>query len=41
MLDSFDFSQMPQAPMILSPRACPEAPAGLAHPAMYSAFDND
>ena len=41
LLDSFDFSQRPQAPMIVSPRACPEAPAGQAHPATYSAFDND
>jgi phospholipase C len=41
MLDGFDFSQSPQDPMILSPRVCPEAPAGQAHPATYSAFDND
>lgn len=41
MLDSFDFSQLPQAPLILSPRVCPAEPAGMAHPAEYSAFDND
>jgi phospholipase C len=41
MLDSFDFSQAPQPPFILAPRSCPAEPAGLTHPASYTAFDND
>jgi len=41
MLDSFDFSQLPQPPLVLSPRSCPGARTGLAHPAAYTPFDND
>ena len=41
MLDSFDFSQPPRPPMILSPRSCPEAPTASARPEKYTAFDND
>jgi len=41
LLDSFDFSQPAQAPLILSPRQCPAEPAGMIRPKDYSAFDND
>jgi phospholipase C len=41
LLDSFDFSQPAQAPLILSPRQCPAEPAGMVRPKDYSAFDND
>jgi len=41
MLDSFDFSQPPRPPLILSPRSCPEAPTASARPKNYTAFDND
>ncbi|MGB7846898.1 MAG: alkaline phosphatase family protein [Candidatus Acidiferrum sp.] len=41
MLDSFDFSQPPQPPLILAPRACPVEPAGLVMPKSYTPFDND
>jgi len=41
ILDSFDFSQPPRPPLILSPRSCPEAPTALARPKNYTAFDND
>jgi phospholipase C len=41
MLDSFDFSQPPQDPLILTPRTCPAAPAGLVMPKAYTAYDND
>jgi phospholipase C len=41
MMDSFDFSQSPQPPLILSPRQCPAEPAGIAMPKAYTAFDND
>jgi len=41
MLDSFDFSQAPQPPLILSPRQCPAEPPGIAMPHAYTAFDND
>jgi phospholipase C len=40
-LDSFDFSQAPQPPLILSPRQCQAAPAGMVMPKNYTAFDND
>src|SRR5215471_10775482 len=35
-LDSFDFRQLPQAAMILSPQSCPAVPGGLVRPADYS-----
>jgi phospholipase C len=41
MLDSFDFSQAPQSPLILSPRQCPAMPADAVLPKSYTAFDND
>jgi phospholipase C len=41
LLDSFDFSQPAQPPLILSPRQCPAEPAGLVMPKSYTAFDND
>jgi phospholipase C len=41
MLDSFDFVQLPQLPLILSPRQCPAQPAGEARPQALTAFDND
>ncbi|MGA3092095.1 MAG: alkaline phosphatase family protein [Terriglobales bacterium] len=41
MLDSFDFSQRPQLPLIASPRQCPPQPAGTAMPKSRTAFDND
>jgi phospholipase C len=41
LLDSFDFSQPPQPPLILSPRQCPAVPPGTTMPKAYTAFDND
>jgi len=41
MLDSFDFSQAPLAPLILPQRLCTEAPASAKHPIAYTAYDND
>ena len=41
MLDSFDFSQAPQAPLVLAPRACPAEPRGLLMPKAYTSYDND
>lgn len=41
MLDSFDFSQSPQAPLILTPRACTDTTGSAKRPKAYTAFDND
>jgi phospholipase C len=41
MLDSFDFDQPAQPPLILAPRQCPAEPAGMIMPKAYTAFDND
>ena len=41
MLDSFDFSQPPQDPLILSPRQCPSEPRDMPAPRNSSGFDSD
>ena len=41
MLDSFNFSQPPQPPLLLPSRACPQARHAAPHPQEYTAFDND
>jgi phospholipase C len=41
MLDSFNFSQSPLPPLVLSERQCPAAPAAVVSPEVYTPFDND
>ena len=41
LLDSFNFSQPPQPPLILPLRACPRARHVVPHSSEYTAFDND
>lgn len=41
MLDSFDFNQPPQDPLILSPRQCPPEPRDMPAPRNSSGFDSD
>jgi phospholipase C len=41
MLDSFDFSQPPRPPMVLTPRNCPQGVTMSPDRKVYTAYDND